>query len=359
MTRILPRYLRVRFLGLLLFCLLCVTIIFLVTNLVENLDEFIDKAVPRRVIFLYYIYNIPYTVVLTLPVATLLATVFSVGSFARHNEMVAMKSLGYSLYRVIWTLMGMGFLLSVLSFALAEGLMAHTNRKREEIRKVYLDKIRRSISSRLRNLEIQEPPDKIITIGFYDGEKKVAKSVKVETFIGHRLVSRLDSPSMRWDGEAWVVDEGFQRTFEGENEKAVPVLQPQRYHFQFNPEELLLAQVKPEEMSFRELRWFVGRVRQSGGEVHYWMTELHLRIAHPLSSLIIVLFSIPMAYNRRKKSIAVGFGISLAVCFFYFGLIKMGQTLGEKGSMHPLLAAWLGNGIMGICSFFNVIIARK
>jgi len=359
MIRILPSYLRGRFLGLFLFCLLSVIVLFLVVDLVENLDRFIDKKVPWKVTFLYYLYYVPYIVVLTLPVATLLATVFSVGSFARHNEIVAMKSLGYSLYRVMWTLLGMGFCVSFLSFVLAEGLVAQTNRRKEEIRRIYLDRVRGTVSSKLRNLEIQEPPDKIITIGYYDSKRRVAHRVKVETFRGHRLVSRLDAPSMRWDGEAWVVSEGYRRVFEEDTEKAFPVRQPLRYHFQFNPKELLLAQVTPDEMGFRELLRFVERVRQSGGEVQRWMTDLHLRIAFPLSNLIVVLLSVPLAYNRRKKSLAVGFGISLLVCFFYFGLVKMGQTLGQKGNMHPMLAAWLGNGIMGICGIIDLTRARK
>lgn len=356
---ILPRYLRRRFLGLFLFSLLSVIVIFLIIDLVENLDQFIDREVPRRIIFFYYLYYIPYILVLTMPVATLLTTVFSVGSFARHNEMVAMKSLGYSLYRVMWTLLGIGFWISLLSFILSEGIVVQTNRNKEEIRRTYLDRVSGRFSSRLKNLEIQEPPDKIITIGYYDGEKQIANQVKVETFLGSRLVSRLDSPSMIWNGEAWVVNEGYQRLFQGESEQAVLISQPIHFYFQFDPAELVLAQIKPDEMSFRELIEFVRKVRLLGGEAHRWLTDLHLRIAFPLSNLIIVLLGVPIAYNRRKKSLAVGFGVSFLVCFIYFGLVKMGQTMGQRGSMHPFWAAWLGNEIMGISGVINMIKTRK
>ena len=359
MIRILPAYIRSRFLGLFFFCLLSVIVLFLVVDLVENVDRFIDKKVPQKVIFLYYIYYVPYILVLTMPVATLLATVFSVGNFARHNEIIAMKSLGYSLYRMMRTLLAMGFLVSLFSFVLAEGLVAQTNRRKEDIRRAYLDRAGRRVSSRLRDLEIQEPPDKIVTIGYYDGKTHVAHKVKIETFRDHRLVSRLDAPSMRWAGGVWVVTEGYQRRFEGGAEEAVPIQHPLRFHFRFNPRELLMAQVTPDEMGFGELLAFVGRVRQSGGDVHRWMTDLYLRIAFPLSNVIIVLISVPLAYRRRRKSVAVGFGMSLLVCFFYFGLVKTGQTLGQKGSLPPLLGAWLGNGIMGVWGFVNVRRARK
>ncbi len=357
--KILPSYIQKKFLGLFAFCLFSVVVVFLVVDLVQNLDQFIDKEVPPRIIVLYYLYFVPYIVILTMPVATLLAAVFSVGSMAKHNELVAMKSLGYSLYRVMGTLLALGFTVSVLSFILAEGVAVRASRKKENIQRVYLDRVRGGISSRLQNIEIQEPPDKIITIGFFDGEKNEAKQVKVETFQGARLVSRLDSPMMYWDGNMWIVKQGYQRIFEGDKESAFPITQTLKYHFQFDPQELMLAQVKPDEMSLQELVRFVRRIRLLGGEVHQWLTDLHIRIAFPLSNLVIVLFSVPIAYNRRRRSMAVGFGISLVVCFVYFGLVKMGQTMGQKGSIPPFWGAWLGNQIMGTGGIVNLVKTRK
>ncbi len=359
MVKILPNYLRRQFFQIFFFCLLSVIILFLVVDIVENLDRFIDRAVPWKIVLLYYLYYIPYIIVLTLPIATLLATIFSVGNFARHNEMVAMKSLGYSLYRVMGTLLGIGLFLSVFSFLLAEGVVTHTNRKKENIRRTYLDRVPGMISSVMRNLEIHVPPDKIVTIGYYDKKRRIARQVKIETFQGHKLISRIDAPSMRWNGKVWVIKKGYQRIFKGEKEKALPLKQPYKYPFQFTPKELLVAQIKPDEMTFTELLHFISEVRNSGGEVHQWMTDLHLRIAFPLSNFIIILFSVPLAYNRRKKSLIVGFGISLLVCFFYFGLVKMGQTMGENGSVPPLLGAWLGNILMGAAGVFDLINTRK
>ena len=133
MTHILPRYLRHHFINILTFCLLSVILLFLVFDLVENLDKFMDRKVSWNVVLMYYIYYIPYILVLIMPVATLLAAVFSVGSLAKHNEMVAMKALGFSLYQVMITILFLGFLVSLLTFALAEAVVPPANQKREEI----------------------------------------------------------------------------------------------------------------------------------------------------------------------------------------------------------------------------------
>ena len=74
---------------------------------------------------------------------------------------------------------------------------------------------------------------------------------------------------------------------------------------------------------------------------------------------MIVLFALPLVYNRRKRSLTIGFFICLAITFFYFGIVKLGQTIGENGGMHPLLAAWLGNSIMSAGGVVNLLITRK
>jgi lipopolysaccharide export system permease protein len=297
--------------------------------------------------------------VLILPVATLLAGVFSIGNLARHNEMVALKALGISLYQIMVTLTVMGFLISVFSFILAEGIVAKANQKKEDIKNHYLDQNENRYSSKTSDIRIQEPPDKIITIGFWDSGKQIANQIKIEIFRGYRLISRIDSPSMKWKDGLWIVENGYKRTFDSEKETAVPILSTIKFNFQFSPKDLLISQIKPDEMGFLQLYRFIARMRQSGVEVRQWLTDLHLRISFPLSNLIIVLISVPLTYNRRKKSIMVGFGISLVICFFYFGIVKLGQTMGHNGNVSAIIAAWMGNGVTTIFGLVNLIKVRK
>ena len=131
------------------------------------------------------------------------------------------------------------------------------------------------------------------------------------------------------------------------------------FDFTFTPEELVRAQSNPENMGVSDLSKYISRLKRSGSEVDKWLTEYHIRFAYPFSNIIIVLFGLPLAYTRRKKNIAVGFGISLTVCFFYFGLVKIGQTMGQKGTMSPLAAAWMGNVVMIAGSIVNLMKTRK
>lgn len=358
-NRILPRYIRKRFIGIFLFCLVAVIMIFVVVDLVENLDRFIDKKVPGQIIFLYYLYSIPYTVVLVLPVATLLAAVFSIGGMARYNEVVAMKALGYSLYRVIATLMAMGLAVSLISFFLAEVVVVEANRRKEAIDVEYLQKSQLIKRIRARNVEIQEPPNSIVSIALFDGTQNLARDVEIKEFRDHRMVSRIDAPQMRYESGRWVVEKGVERVFEREEERLIEFSSTRYFDFHFTPKEILTAGIEPDAMNMGELLRFIDRIRRSGGTVYQWMTSLYLRFSYPLSNVIIVLFSVPLAYNRRKKNLAMGFGISLLICFLYFGIVKTGETMGQTGSLSPLLAAWLGNIILTVAGVLNLVKTRK
>lgn len=357
--RLLNRYFIRQFTTIFLLCLIGVLILYLVIDGVENMDGFIDAKAPKLTILFYYFYYIPMIVVLILPVCALLAAVFSVGNLARNNETVALKALGVSLYQMMRVLLILGFLISLISFFLAEGVVVQTNRKKEAIEETYLKKGRNRSQTVLTDLKIQEPPNQIIFIGRFDRNKNQATRVKIETFAENKLVSRIDAPNMSWKDGEWVIETGYRRDFTDEQEVATPITDPKQFRFRFSPDELVMAQSKPEELNILDLARFIGRIRESGQPVHPWMTDFHMRIAFPLANFFIVLLAAPLSYNRRKQSLTFGFGFALLIVFLYFGMVKLGQTMGHNATLKPFVAAWLGNGVAAVAGVINLWKIRK
>lgn len=348
-----------KFAGLLLLCIVSVLVLFVLIDSIENMEDFIDRKVPAFTTLMYYLYYLPYILVLTLPVATLLAAVFSVTGMARGNEIVAMKSLGYSLYDLLLPLLISGLLISIASFFTAEILVAGTAQKKKQIEQTHLHKgSSAKYLSRFRNMQIRDE-NMVITIGRFDIEKKLARQVRIQEITDGRLQYRLDADSMVFSEGRWIIQRGFERRFHYPGETASRLVEPVAFHFHFNPEELIQAQGSPEDMGYWDLKKYVDRIERSGGDTSQWLTELHLRISYPLSNFLIILFSVPLVYNRRKQNVAMGFGLSLAVVFLYFGIVKTGQTMGQNGSLPPALGAWLGNISVGAGSVINLLKTRK
>ena len=102
MLRIVDRYLLREFLLSLLLGLTTFVGIYLVVDLFERIDTFVDHKASPLTVATYYLYGLPVIIVQVLPVAMLLSSLFSVGLLAKHRELTAMKSAGLSLYRILW-----------------------------------------------------------------------------------------------------------------------------------------------------------------------------------------------------------------------------------------------------------------
>lgn len=74
MTKIIHRYILIRFFNLLFFIILAGIVIFLCVDLIDNLDKFIDRKVSWEYIGKFYLYFIPFIIYLILPVTVLLTT---------------------------------------------------------------------------------------------------------------------------------------------------------------------------------------------------------------------------------------------------------------------------------------------
>jgi len=83
-----------------------------------------------------------------------------------------------------------------------------------------------------------------------------------------------------------------------------------------------------------------------------YLLEFHKKFSIPFACLIFVLFAFPVSLMARRSGRAVGFGLGLLVSAVYWGLLFMGQTLGLRLELPPLLAMWLPNLLVLASAFF-------
>jgi lipopolysaccharide export system permease protein len=356
---ILDRYLVKKFIFNLFFGIFAFVIVFLVIDLVENIDKFIDLKVKFITILIYYLYYIPYIISLTLPMSMLLACLFALGSMSQHNEIIAQKSAGISLYRITLPLLLLALLISILSGFFNELVVPVTNQARFDLYRYDIKNIPRSIGTRRNNIDIQDQKNRKVSIMYYDGSSKEALSVSIQYFNGPLLIQRLDAKKMLWQDSSWVLQDIVERTISDSLEQLSSYPQLVMKDLNFKPESLLEVQKSPEEMSYSELKIFIGEMDRIGAEIRKWVVELYLKISYPFSNFIIILFGAPIAAQKRRSGTAVGIGISLMVCFVYFIIMRTGQVMGYQGTLVPWLAAWIGNIIFGLAGIIIMFKVRK
>ena len=138
--RRLDRYVTGKFLKAALFALLTFSLIFILVDLVEKVDDFIDQSVPFHIILMYYAYFLPRIFSLMVPVALLLASLVVVGKLSSLNELTIMKCGGISLYRFMVPFILIGLFVSIGMTVFDGWGVPNINSLRIQLERTYMKK---------------------------------------------------------------------------------------------------------------------------------------------------------------------------------------------------------------------------
>ena len=345
--RILDRYLLREFLGYLALGLLGFIVIFIVVDLIEKMDVFLDHKAPAVLVFQYFVNLAPDTVVKMLPVALLLATFLALGQLNKFGELTAMRAGGLSLTRILTPVFGVAVFCVLASLALGEYVVPAATRARDEIFEERIQHIQRSTPSERTDVTYLGRGGRIWVVGLYLVHPKRMHEVSLQEFKKGVLTRRIDAREANWDGKRWVFTSGFTRRFAGGKETAAAFGTMAVNGLGEVPADFAKEGHKPEEMNWFELRSYVERLRASGARVENYLVDLHLKLAFPLICLIVVIIGGALATRLRMQGAALGFGLSIAISFLYYGIMRASQALGHNGALSPYVAAWAADVIFG------------
>ncbi len=355
--KILDRYLIRQFLSTALFALFAFAGLFVVIDLMENMDDFIDNNVATDLIIEYYIVFLPDILRLMTPVAVLLSSLFTAGKMSTQNEITAIKSSGISLYRFMLPFIAVSFLISVFSIYFGGYLVPQANKRKVFIEQKYMNK---GIEQSSNNIFFQDSKTRIVSISFYDASTKNAYRVSLQEFRPNDITKmdlRVDAPRMQYIDslKSWVIFDGIQRQFSDIKENMHKFSEMPYPKLNFKPEDIETKQRKPAEMNLEELKNFAEAQLLSGNAPTRELIEYHSRFAFAFASLVVVFLGLPISANKRKGGLALHFGINLLLTFIYLGFMKISQAFGTNGALDPFTTAWLANFIFLAASAINLL----
>lgn len=360
--KILDRYIIKQFLLTALFGLVAFLAVFVVIDMMENLDDFIDRQASFAIIARYYLYFMPEMIKLMIPVALLLSSLFTAGRLSHQNELTAVKSSGVSIYRFTAPLLLVAFLVSLGAIYFNGWVVPSANKKKFALERIYLQKHLESQGK--YNLFMQESPTRIIAIGYFDNDVDIAHQVSIQDFSDTNrtvVVDRFDALRMVWNptSKTWSLENGMRRVFDGQKEFAESFGSFPIGRLHFVPDDVEKKLEKPDEMAYPDLKIFIENQRRSGNEVSRWLVDLYGKISFPFASFIVVFFGVPFSSTKRRSGLAVEFGISVGICFIYLLFMKTSHVFGYNGSLDPFVTAWLANLIFFAAGIVNLIRVRK
>jgi lipopolysaccharide export system permease protein len=109
-------------------------------------------------------------------------------------------------------------------------------------------------------------------------------------------------------------------------------------------------------MRYQEISRYINAIERSGGDANLSRVERALKIAVPVTCIIIALFGAPLATSTQRGGSAYGVGVSLATTMIFLLMIQLTRAIGGKGVIQPDLAAWIPGAVF---AFIGLILLAR
>jgi lipopolysaccharide export system permease protein len=353
---ILSRHIFKEFISLVAGVLIGIVVVFLCVEFLQKADKLIKFHATLVQVATYFLYSIPSMISMSLPMATLIATLLSLGNLSRHNEIIAMRASGVSLTKIIAPLLAAGLLISALGFVNSEFIMPYYSSRAIYLRKVEIEKSQQRVMFQQSKLWLRGPDNSIANIELVSPNRNEMIGLNVYKLNpDYSVRERIKAGSLEWKDGAWRLKQSTTYAFSGDEVRSRPS-DGEVFNIVESPDDLGMIVKKSEEMSFGEMWDYVNRLKTSGYKAVAPEVDLHSKLAFPLASFLMVMISIPFSIHKlRAGGAAKGFALAVMIAFIYWTLASVGMSLGRSGVFPPVLAAWFANLFFAIASAIVLI----
>jgi len=353
--KILDRYIVARFLKTFLFVVILLNIVVCVIDYTEKADDFLANEVAFGTIMSeYYVNYFLFMANQLSPIAIFVAVVFITAKMSSHSEIIAMLSAGVSFRRLILPYLGGALFVAIIIFGLVGWVIPNASKEKVAFEVEYL---KSPFFFDDRNIHLRVSDSTYMYMQSFNNRVNTGYRFSLEKFEGNRLVEKLSADKIQWDsaGQTWKMAQYRVYTFEGDQETMREGSDLDTV-FNITPEYFQSKYKLNETMTLPELNNYIAMEKKRGmTQIDMYLYEKYERYAYPFAILILTFMGVIV--SARKSRQGAGFQIAIGMFFAsaYVLFVVITRTAAAKGSMDPMLAAWLPNvtflGISGIMYF--------
>ena len=156
--RLLNRYLLRQLVAPFCFALAALTGFMLISQVAKKFGALVGKGLPWSVITEVFVLSLPFIIAMTLPMAVLLAVLYTFSHLAADNEITAMRANGISVYQILTPVLIWGVGMAFFNLAFVDQVLPRSNAR---LRSLLIDIGRKKAAFGLREQVINEvPPSK-------------------------------------------------------------------------------------------------------------------------------------------------------------------------------------------------------
>lgn len=322
--------------------------LFLIADLFDTLQDFVEAQASAQSIAAYFLLKQPYNLVNVLPMSLLLSSCFMVNILGRHHEITALRASGLSVVRCFMPVWVVALLAAFLSLWLNERIAPQWNVRAEE----HLDRLtappgraRAAVRPKLAYHHAAAGRDWLFESFAAAGEQQhvLVKQFRADRSVAWELRA---AKAYHEDGTPghWVFLEGTLSRFDedgGLPETEESFERHDAHELRESPEQIVNSLRPAEELAVGEIRAMLAAQRHLPVATrNVFRTIMWHRLSFPFSCVVAVLLGVSLSIAQEGDALK-GFAMAVGIMILYYLFSQILVLLGKAGMMPPLLAGCL------------------
>jgi len=358
----LHRYIFHLFIKNLFLTLIALLGLFLVIDFFDRVDHIIENEVSFSIAAQYFLYKIPLTFSLMLPIAVLISTLFTIGILSKNSEITAMRASGLTISWIGRPIFVSTLLLSFFSLIINETLVPHSQRRVREIYNIDIRKKTETGSYSQKDYWWRSG-NQFQSVNIFDSRTNILHEfsrfeISPNFEVRQRLLAQevqYLNPALGWNMQG-VVDYNFKpdQPPAATRRSSLPLIIPE------TPKDFYGAETDPDTMSYGQLKEFIADQSANGLAIGGYMADLHAKVAFPFVVFIVALLALPFAMiPARTGNMALSFMAGTLIGFSYYVVHSFSLALGRAEFWPPILSAWMATFILGAIGLILILGAES
>lgn len=304
----------------------------------------------------YYTFHTPLIVYQLMPVICLMATLFTLSSLNKTNELIALFSVGMSLTRIAMPILTAVAVISAAIFVVGDRVLPQFSQKSRYVELVEIEKHPGLYSTVKTNKIWYRSENILFNIKTLNPETKTAQDITLYYFDpSWTLTQLITAKTVAMKGNLWELHDGLVTLFA--TESSFPLTKSfteKTITMNEDLKDIESTSDSAEIMSLRELSRFIDRNREAGLDTLRYEVDYHAKFGFAFASLVMSVLGVPFSVSRSRSGGAFGnLAICIGLAFGYWTAYNSALQLGHHGALPPIVAAWGPNLLaMGVAFFF-------
>lgn len=353
--KILYRYIFIRFWAPFFGGLGIFVAMILFASLIDKLNVFIKSDENVFVFLKYIVLQIPYFAVQSIPIATLLAVLFSLRTFISRGEWKAGLAGGFNPISMLVPVLFCSFVVVIFHSVVQEIVVppfykysAHLYREKFEQRADRKKTVRSNISFTVGN-------DSFISARIFDLKHRIMENVILDIYENEKLSLEVHADKAYWDDgiKRWVFTHGILRKYT-DKKPVSENFKDWRSDISIEPKNLVLDTLIPEGISLKNLSKRIKRLKIIGASVVNEKILYYSKISWCLSNLVMAMIGIVFIFLIPQTGKLLNFGFALFFGFFFWAVMLFGESLGRAEIISPVIAGFGPLVLFFLASVFGI-----